>query len=81
MDLALHNEILESGLKATESSLLVQIPAVQTTVVNTTGAGDAFAAGFIQIWADGGELIEALNNGANLASQCVALVGSRPALD
>ena len=69
------------ALAQARGSGLVQVPAIQTTVVNTTGAGDAFAAGFIQIWADGGELIEALNNGANLAAQCVALVGSRPALD
>ena len=62
------------------NSPLVQIPAVPTAVVNTTGAGDAFAAGFIQIWANNGELIEALINGANLAAQCVAVVAARPKL-
>jgi sugar/nucleoside kinase (ribokinase family) len=57
---------------------LIQVPAQPTTVVNTTGAGDAFAAGFIQIWAANGELQDALESGANLAAQCVALIGSRP---
>lgn len=57
---------------------LIQVEAKRTTVVNTTGAGDAFAAGFISIWADNGPLIEALESGADLASHCVALVGARP---
>ena len=57
---------------------LIQVEAKRTTVVNTTGAGDAFAAGFISIWAENGPLIEALESGADLASHCVALVGARP---
>jgi sugar/nucleoside kinase (ribokinase family) len=57
---------------------LIQVEAKRTTVVNTTGAGDAFAAGFISIWAENGPLIEALQSGADLASHCVALVGARP---
>ena len=57
---------------------LIQVEAKRTTVVNTTGAGDAFAAGFISIWANNGPPIDALESGADLASQCVALVGSRP---
>ena len=57
---------------------LIQVEAKKTTVVNTTGAGDAFAAGFISIWAENGPLIDALESGADLASHCVALVGARP---
>lgn len=57
---------------------LIQVEAKRTTVVNTTGAGDAFAAGFISIWADNGPLIDALESGADLAAECVALVGARP---
>jgi len=57
---------------------LIQVSASPTTVVNTTGAGDAFAAGFIQVWAANGDLHDALESGANLAGQCVALIGSRP---
>lgn len=57
---------------------LIQVEAKRTTVVNTTGAGDAFAAGFISIWANNGPLIDALESGADLASHCVALVGARP---
>ena len=57
---------------------LVQIPAIDAHVIDTTGAGDAFAAGFIQVWADNGDLIDALHNGAAFAAECVALIGSRP---
>ena len=57
---------------------LIQVEAKKTSVVNTTGAGDAFAAGFISVWAENGPLIDALESGSNLAAQCVALVGARP---
>lgn len=68
-----------SGALAQErGGALVQIPAVETNVVDTTGAGDAFAAGFIQAWAAHRDLMDSLNNGAAFAAQCVALVGSRP---
>ena len=57
---------------------LVQISAIDAHVIDTTGAGDAFAAGFIQVWADNGDLLDALHNGAAFAAECVALIGSRP---
>ncbi len=57
---------------------LIQVQARPTTVINTTGAGDAFAAGFISIWANNGELLDALDSGSELAAKCVALVGARP---
>jgi sugar/nucleoside kinase (ribokinase family) len=66
------------ALGQTRGGQLIQVEAKKTTVVNTTGAGDAFAAGFISIWAENGPLIEALESGADLASHCVALVGARP---
>ena len=68
------------ALAQARGSALVQIPAVAANVVDTTGAGDAFAAGFIQSWAIGKDLMKALQNGANFAAQCVAIVGSRPAI-
>lgn len=59
---------------------LVQIPAVPAQVVDTTGAGDSFAAGFIQGWIKSSDLLEALESAANLAAKCVAFVGARPPL-
>lgn len=66
------------ALGQTRSGQLVQVEAKKTAVVNTTGAGDAFAAGFISIWAKNGELLDALDSGIDLAAKCVALVGARP---
>ena len=66
------------ALGQTQGGQLIQVEARKTTVVNTTGAGDAFAAGFISIWAANGPLIDALESGSDLAAECVALVGARP---
>ena len=66
------------ALAQTRGGQLVQVEAKKTTVINTTGAGDAFAAGFISIWAKNEPLIDALESGANLAAKCVALIGARP---
>lgn len=71
------------ALAQARGEALVQIPALATKVVSTTGAGDAFAAGFIKVWADTDNrdnLVEALQGGADFAAQCVALVGARPTL-
>ena len=70
----------KGALAQERGGVLVQIPAVETNVINTTGAGDAFAAGFIQNWADKRELLDALHNGAVFAARCVSLVGARPFL-
>jgi sugar/nucleoside kinase (ribokinase family) len=60
---------------------LLQVPAFPATVINTTGAGDAFAAGFIEYWANpekSNDLAGALTRGAELGAHCVALIGARP---
>jgi len=59
---------------------LEQVSALDAEVIDTTGAGDAFAAGFIQSWFEHKNLLEALNSGTRFASECVAHVGSRPQL-
>ena len=66
------------ALAQARGSALVQIPAVDVEVVDTTGAGDAFAAGFIKGWIAKNELVDSLHSGAELAAKCVAIVGSRP---
>lgn len=47
-------------------------------VVDTTGAGDAFAGGFLPTWAAGGSIQEALHAGVMTATTCVGLIGARP---
>jgi sugar/nucleoside kinase (ribokinase family) len=52
--------------------------AVPVDVVDTTGAGDAFAAGFLPAWCDGVDLETALGRGNRAAARVVGRVGARP---
>ena len=56
----------------------ISLPAVASTVIDTTGAGDSFAAGFIASFSKDRDLTAALQAGAELAADCVAIVGGRP---
>jgi sugar/nucleoside kinase (ribokinase family) len=56
----------------------VHVPAEPVEVVDTTGAGDAFAAGFLCARLNGAEPREALEAGCRLAARAVTQVGGRP---
>jgi sugar/nucleoside kinase (ribokinase family) len=49
--------------------------------VDTTGAGDAFAAGFIPQWIASKDLADSMKAGNELARQCVAIIGARPSVN
>jgi sugar/nucleoside kinase (ribokinase family) len=53
-------------------------PALTVDVVDTVGAGDAFAAGFLASWLAHPEPETALAAGNRLAADCVSRVGGRP---
>ena len=53
-------------------------PAIDTEVIDTTGAGDAFAAGFLASWLTSKDLEAAISSALDVAAQCVATIGARP---
>lgn len=46
--------------------------------VDSTGAGDSFAAGFIAEWIKERDLLASIKSGNLMAGQCVLVVGARP---
>lgn len=54
------------------------VSAAPADVVDTTGAGDAFCAGFLSVWTKQRDPAKALAAGAQAAAQCVAVRGARP---
>jgi sugar/nucleoside kinase (ribokinase family) len=69
------------GALAVNGNESAKVSAVTTNVVDTTGAGDSFAAGFIPKWLETSDLTQALSAGAALAAKCVSSVGARPPLN
>ena len=55
--------------------------AYSVNAIDTTGAGDAFAAGFIPLWLESKDLLASMNAGNEVARQCVAIIGARPSVN
>ncbi len=54
------------------------VAAVQTSVLDPTGAGDAFCAGFLHEWLETRDPFAAGEAGVRLAAEAVAVSGGRP---
>ncbi|MGH3499012.1 MAG: carbohydrate kinase family protein [Nocardioidaceae bacterium] len=63
---------------ATADGDCVRRPASATTLCDTTGAGDAFAAGCLGATVTGAGLAESLDAGVRLAAEAVGVFGARP---
>ena len=55
-----------------------QVVAPRLDVVDTTGAGDAFAAGFLAHWLRDRSPVAALESGRAAAERCIVQLGARP---
>ncbi len=54
------------------------VAAASATVIDPTGAGDAFCAGFLARWTAGADPVDAAQFGAEVAARARAIVGGRP---
>jgi sugar/nucleoside kinase (ribokinase family) len=68
----------EGALWCRREEAIVRVAAESVPVVDTTGAGDAFAAGFLASRLSGGSPGEALAAGSSLAGRVVSQIGARP---
>ncbi|MGE5722406.1 MAG: adenosine kinase, partial [Sphingomonadales bacterium] len=72
----------EKGAIAVERGQRTEVPAVQgVEVVDTTGAGDLFAAGFLAGRAHARPLTQCLQMGAVAAAEVISHYGARPEAD
>jgi sugar/nucleoside kinase (ribokinase family) len=71
----------EKGAVAVENGQRAEVAAEPVRVVDTTGAGDLFAAGFLLGHARGRPLEERLRMGAIAAAEVISHYGARPEAD
>jgi sugar/nucleoside kinase (ribokinase family) len=60
----------------TDEVFLVDVEKVEP--IDTTGAGDSFAAGFIGKWVASADVKASIVEGNRLARECVQIIGARP---
>jgi sugar/nucleoside kinase (ribokinase family) len=68
----------DGALVAVGDAPPAEVPAEAATVRDTTGAGDAFCAGFLAAWLSGGDPVAAARSAARAAAMAVSVLGGRP---
>ncbi|HZT19891.1 MAG TPA: PfkB family carbohydrate kinase, partial [Dongiaceae bacterium] len=58
----------------------VHVPGLPARVVDTTGAGDAFAGAFLAVWLNGGDVVEAARYGNAAGALIVSVEGAQGAI-
>lgn len=66
------------ALLASRDGMVSRFPAHPAVVRDTTGAGDAFCAGFLAGWLRGQDMAAAVDAGAAAAAVAVSVLGGRP---
>lgn len=67
-----------AGVAIAHEGLVTRVAAVEASVVDPTGAGDAFCAGYLAEWVRSGDVAVAARAGAAVASRAVGIIGGRP---
>jgi sugar/nucleoside kinase (ribokinase family) len=68
----------EKGSVILQGGAMVEVAAAPVSVVDTTGAGDAYAAGFLAAYTQGAGLAAAGALGAKAAALTISQIGARP---
>ena len=61
-----------NGASAWQAGIMAEVPAPKVKVVDTTGAGDAFNAGYLAACLRGADITRALQDGIKIASAAIA---------
>lgn len=69
----------EGSVVARRGAEPVRVPGERLVPVDTTGAGDAFCAGFLDHWLRDPDTVRAAEAGCRLARRAVVSMGARPA--
>lgn len=67
-----------AGLTVFHDGVATHVDAVTVPVVDPTGAGDAFCAGYLDEFVHTGDVVAAARAGARVASRAVGVIGGRP---
>ena len=67
-----------AGVALAHEGLSLHVPAAEAAVVDPTGAGDAFCAGFLNEWVHSTNLKASAEAGVAVASRAVGVMGGRP---
>lgn len=68
----------EAGSLILHNGQRIEVPAVPVKLVDSTGAGDAYAAGFLSAYTAGKSLLDAGHLGAQAAALAISRIGARP---